>query len=285
MTGFKHYLIIAPSEPTACLNLKLFHLVVSSAILVFMVIEILTASAFIMLASLSGVLFVWFKLDNLVKNNLVYLVTFSIGIFAVIVYSLLEETKQLGLSLVELISLVVASFAILELASHLIPGAHHHHEIEHSHTHNHIDARRMILSDAIHNIGDGILLVPAFIASPLFGFSATLGIFLHEVVQGISEFFVMREAGFSAKKALVINFLTSSTILIGVTLSLYLANTEKLIGPLVALSAGGFLYVIVRDLIPHTTKNIRRHGNIKRHILALACGLVLMIGFNTIFSH
>ncbi|OHA58946.1 MAG: hypothetical protein A2571_01050 [Candidatus Vogelbacteria bacterium RIFOXYD1_FULL_44_32] len=250
-----------------------------------MTIEILIASAFIMLASLAGVIFVWLKLDNLVKNNLVYLATFSIGIFAVITYSLFEETKHLGLNLVELISLVVASFAILELASHLIPEAHHHHEIEHSHTHNQVDARRMILSDAIHNIGDGLLLVPAFLASPLFGFSATLGIFLHEVVQGISEFFVMREAGLGAKKALFINLFTSSTILIGVVLSLYLASTEKLIAPLVALSAGGFFYVIVRDLIPHTTKNIRRHGNTKWHILALACGLALMIGFNTIFPH
>ncbi|MDQ5958174.1 MAG: zinc and cadmium transporter [Patescibacteria group bacterium] len=238
-----------------------------------------------MTASLAGVFFVWFGLGPKLQKYLVYLATFSMGIFAVIAYSLVEETVHLGLNTTELIFYIVSSFAILELASHLIPNAHHHHEIDHDHQHNKIDARRMIFGDAIHNIGDGILLVPAFITSPIFGLSATLGIFLHEVVQEVSEFFVMKEAGFETKKALLINFITAGTILIGIILGLFLTQAEQLIPPLVALSAGGFIYVIIRDLAPHMWRNIRSQHNSLHHLAALVAGLAIMISLNFVLPH
>ena len=78
-----------------------------------------------------------------------------------------------------------------------------------------LDARRLLLTDGIHNAADGIFLAASYAVSPALALVAGVSIFVHEALQEISEFFVLKDAGYSTKGALVVNFLTSSTIIIG----------------------------------------------------------------------
>ena len=247
-----------------------------------MILYPLCAALLIMLASLSGVVFASKKLGGWMDRNLALLITFSIGVFSVITWGLFVEVfEHTSLLLVS----ALVGMVFVRLSSYIIPDAHHHHEVSPDHEHSKIDARHLIMGDAIHNIVDGMLLVPAFLIDIRIGIATTVGILLHEIVQEVSEFFIMKRAGYTTKQALTYNFIASSTILIGVILSFALSQVEFLEAPLIGFAAGGFLYVILRDLIPHTIQTIRKHGKMHFHAEAVLCGLIVMIALNAIIPH
>lgn len=238
---------------------------------------ILSAGVAVMLVSLAGVLTTWGVIGTWMSRNIRYLVTFALGVFIVIGYALLKEALHESTLFVVLVSMI-GGIAVLEIGSLIIPTAHHHHGVEPYHEHSRIDARRILLGDAVHNISDGIILVPAFLISPQAGLVTTLGVLLHELVQEISEFFVLKEAGYSTKQALVRNFLVSATILIGIALGWFIVGIGTATGPLLGFAAGGFLYIVFRDLLPSTLRSIRTHTQTSSHVLALALGIVVMFG-------
>jgi len=178
----------------------------------------------------------------------------------------------------------------------IIPEFHSHEE-SHSHSskdgndnivgHEHkLDSRKIIFSDGIHNIGDGILLAAAFTISSAFGILTAFSILIHELIQEISEFFILRKSGFSIKKALKINFLTSSTILIGsVGGFLLLEYFELLEVPLLGIAGGAFLVVVLQDLIPHSVKDSISNKHHFKHIFWFIVGAVLMFTVNSQLTH
>ncbi|MBI5134311.1 MAG: ZIP family metal transporter [Candidatus Taylorbacteria bacterium] len=238
----------------------------------------------ISLASLGGVIFASKRLSGFMSYRLPFLATFSIGIFAVITWGLFEEAIGHGEALVVVLS-VIGGAVLVNLFSKLIPDAHHHHDPDTGHAHSKIDARRLLLGDAVHNISDGLLLVPAFLADVKLGIATAAGIFIHELVSEVSEFFILKEAGYTTRQALTRNFIASLTIFIGVGVSASLASVEALEAPLIGLAAGGFLYVILRDLMPHTVSSIREKGHGDKHIQALILGILVMLGIQTVIPH
>jgi len=235
-----------------------------------------------MLISLSGVIFAAGPLQRWMHRNLPYLATFSGGVFLIVVFHLLEESLQEG-SVALAAGAVLFGAALMETLHHLFPNPHHHHSVGHTHTHTPVDGRRVLLSDALHNVGDGVLIVASFSVGWYVGLIATIGVLIHEFVQEISEFFVLREAGYSIRDALTRNLLASTTILGGVAVAVYLASAEEIAVLFAGLAAGGFLAVILRDLLPHTIKAIRARGGASLHALALIVGIALMLGIQTAF--
>jgi len=266
-----------------------------------MYIEIFTAGAAVMLTSLSGVVLMWHGFRGVIQKNLKFLVTFSMGVFGTALYLMLSETMQLQAGL-GIVALAAAAGALaLEILQRLIPEAHHHHGSDETEccSHEHGDAhdgqgsslttrinpKRILLGDAIHNIGDGIMLVPAFFISFSAGVAITVGIILHELVQEISEFFILKEAGYSTKKALLSNLLASSTIFIGIAISLFITTATEYIHLLIAFAAGGILYIIIRDLLPHTIERIRHEGRVITHISLFVTGIIIMLLTANILPH
>jgi zinc and cadmium transporter len=237
-----------------------------------------------MTASLSGIIFAWKGFGSWTERNLRYLATCSIGVFGVIIWGLFGEARE-HQGVLAVTALVLAGLAFMAIVSKIIPQAHHHHEGTGGHDHSPIDARRMMLGDAIHNMGDGLLLVPAFLVDAHVGIATAIAIFFHELVQEISEFFVLKQAGYSNKKALGMNFIVSSTIFIGVGLALGLSSVDGIADALIPFAAGGFLYVVARDLVPHTIKSIKGHGKAGRHLASLLIGATAMIGVSLLAPH
>lgn len=248
---------------------------------------ILLCALIIMLASLIGVIFVWKGFGKFLEKRAQYLTTFSGGVFLVLIYAMVTETFHLATSPWIAIGSIAFGVLIIEAITRLIPAGHHHHTLPPScnKKHSHIDARRMLWSDSFHNLGDGILLAGAFMIDVHIGIAATIGIFLHEIVQEISEFFVLREAGYSTKRALAYNFLTSSTILIGVLLGVTFASIESFIALLIGFAAGGFIYVLFRDLVPHAIHSSRETHTEWTHIFVFIIGISTMILANSLVPH
>jgi zinc and cadmium transporter len=242
------------------------------------------AAIIIMTASLSGIIFNSNRLGGWIEKKLGLLITFSLGVLGIITLDLIRESFEHSEVLVVLLAMV-GGMLFLKIFSFIIPDAHHHHDINTGHSHSKIDARHILLGDAVHNITDGFLLVPAFLVSTQVGIATTLGILLHELVQEISEFFILKQAGYSTKEALIKNFLVSSTILLGVGLSLVLSSVETFEAPLIAFASGGFLYIIFRDLVPNTIETIKKNGKPHLHIGAVLLGIVIMISIKTFVPH
>ncbi len=241
-------------------------------------LEVLAASLLVMLASLSGKLATWRHAGPLVERNLHFLVSFAAGVLLVITYNLGQEIVDHAGSLTYGFPWIVAGALAIVVAFRYLPTFHHHHDADtHDHSHSHLDANRILLSDGIHNIGDGVVIVASFAASPLLGIASTISILIHETLQEISEFFVLREAGLSARMALVYNFLVSSTILIG-TIGAYflLERFEAFEVPLLGLAAGSYLIVVFHDLIPHSLNKAKEKGHYVRHAVFFVVGAALM---------
>lgn len=245
-----------------------------------MLIEILLAALVIMSASLVGVLFTATVAQQFLSERLSFLVSFSAGVFlltsgalALEVFEIYETTLWQG------IFFILVGYGLAWAVETLIPESHHHHDPhDHDgHTHSKASARKLLIGDSIHNIGDGIILVPAFLVSPALGLAVTVSIFIHEMLQEISEFFVLKQAGYSTRRALILNFCTASTIFIGVGLSYYAITSHELEGLLLALAAGFFIHVVVHDLLPRP----HQHETTKRflqHVIFVGVGLILMAG-------
>ncbi len=250
-----------------------------------MTIYIILSGFAVMLASLSGILFTRERTSKFFLKHTKVLISFSAGVFMMITYSLFSETVEHGTSLLVIVVSTIVGAAFLELVSHIIPHAHHHHDAAHDHTHSRIDARRILLGDAAHNIGDGIILVPAYLAGPIVGLGTTIAILFHEMVQEIAEYFILREAGYTVREALVRNFIVSGSIFIGIFASLFFAHIEAFEGPLLAFAAGGFLYIIFRDLLPSIYVSIKKSGRVWPFIIAGLVGALIMFVVSYFAGH
>lgn len=236
----------------------------------------------IMAASLAGVIFIDRNLSHFLKRNLAVLTAFSGGVFAMLAYSLFAETVEVGTAPLILVLAAVGGALFLEAVDRCLPHAHEHSETD---VHTHVDAHRMLLGDAIHNIGDGIVLAAAFLADIRIGVATAAALFLHEFVQEIAEFFVLKQAGYSTKKALTYNFAVSATIFIGVILALTTARIEQLEAPLLAFAGGAFVYIVLRDILPSIRSAIRAEGRAIRFAVAALIGAALFFGIQLLTPH
>ena len=248
---------------------------------------IILYSFLIMLASLAGVLFIWKGAGKAIEKNLSLLVSFSAGVFLVVVFQLGQETLHHADSLGQGWIWILAGVILITFIFRFLPDFHHHHDDEHhNHTHGRIDARRIVISDAIHNVGDGILIAATFSISVPLGIATAISIFVHEFVQEVSEFFVLRQAGLSVNRALTVNFLASATILIGAIGGYFILDSfAALEVPLLGIAAGSFLVVVLHDLIPDSVRHSRETKSYFKYIATFVIGIVLMFSVNNWLGH
>ena len=119
----------------------------------------------------------------------------------------------------------------------------------------------MLIGDGLHNLLDGIIIGASFLISPEVGIASTIAIALHEIPQEIGDFAILLHAGYSKKKALVFNFVSALSAVVGLIIVFLLADVEGLTPVLSALAAGGFIYIAGSDLVPaNCTKSPQRRS-------------------------
>ena len=247
-----------------------------------MILSLFAVGFIIALASLIAVVIVSTISEARITKLLPSFISFSAGTFLFTTGFMLVESFHTLEDYLLVGALAVAGYIGAFVLSKTVPHIHHH---DNGHSHKHSKSGRNVLAgDALHNIADGFILVPAFMVSPVLGLGTAMSIFIHEALQEISEFFVLKHAGFDTKKALIYNFLVSLTIFIGIGLGLLILNTEVIQGVLLAIAAGFFMFVLLQDLIPS------HHGALKTkdglwHILLLIIGVVILFAVQSFFGH
>lgn len=219
-------------------------------------------------------------------RNMKYLISFAAGVFFMTALSLSQETFEM-LDLRDGALAVIIGFVAIWLVHIFFPETHHHHDHECKHHDSRNAGIKVLVGDTIHNTGDGIMLVTAFSISTELGVFAALSIFVHEFFQEISEFFVLREAGYSIKQTLVVNALSALSIFIGIGIGIFLTQSVNLQGFLLGITAGIFFHIVVHDLFPfHSVKNLHTKKSWKHLVLFMSGVLLLMfVGFFTPHGH
>lgn len=238
-------------------------------------INTIISTLLVCVASFTGVLFLAFKM-HLLQKIVFILVSFAVGaLFGNAFFMLIPEAQELLVNNLHIGLMIVVGILFMFILEKLI---HWHHN-------QHIEGIKKeaplgyisLFTDGLHNFIDGILIASAWMVSPEIGLATTMAVIAHEIPQEISDFGILIHAGFSRKKALIFNFLSACTAIVGASVTLWMgAVFTNITAYILPLAAGGFIYLAGSDLIPelHREKSIRKNS---LQLIAIIIGLALML--------
>jgi zinc and cadmium transporter len=140
-----------------------------------------------------------------------------------------------------------------------------------------------LIADAVHNFVGGLFVAASFLVDFKLGVIAWLAAAAHEVPQELGDFGVLIHGGWSKSRALMFNFVSALTFLVG-GLVAYIASARIDVVFLIPFAAGNFLYIGAADLIPE----IKKGHDIKTnaiHFVAFTLGVTLLLALRLVFPH
>ncbi|MEO5627339.1 MAG: ZIP family metal transporter, partial [Candidatus Saccharimonadales bacterium] len=159
---------------------------------------------------------------------------------------------------------------------------HHHHE-HHEHRTD-PNASLVVIGDTVHNFIDGVAIAAAFLISVPTGIVTTLAVAAHEIPQEIGDFGLLLSKGYSRRQVLKVNIYSALATTVGAVIFFKLGtNNPSLIGALIGMTAGFFIYIATSDIIPsiHDAKD-KRSLYIKSLLLVVG---VVIVGTSTTLAH
>ncbi|OGG88272.1 hypothetical protein A2592_00145 [Candidatus Kaiserbacteria bacterium RIFOXYD1_FULL_42_15] len=240
-------------------------------IIIYTLLSVLTIS----LVSFIGVFTLVLK-RNLLNKSIFIFVSLAVGTLLgdVFIHIIPEAYEKISNS--TLISFLIIGgiliFFVLEKVLHW-----HHHTLEHAEEHHHPIGKMILLGDGVHNFIDGLIIATSYMISIEIGVATTMAVILHEIPQEIGNFGVLIHAGYKTKKALWYNFLSALTAVAGAVTALLFGNiTEQFALWLLPLTAGGFIYIALSDLVPELHKDFRVGQGIIQ-VIAIMVGVASML--------
>ncbi|MCD6575693.1 MAG: ZIP family metal transporter [Nanoarchaeota archaeon] len=195
-------------------------------------------------------------LNKKTLNKIIYgLVAFSAGaLFSGALLHMIPETLENASSNL-IFGLVIFGFSVFYLMERLLHWHHCHEEKCEVHSFTYL----ILFGDGIHNFIDGLIIAAGFSVSIPFGIITTLLIIGHEIPQELGDFGVLLYGGFKIKEALLFNYLSQLTCVIGGIVGYIFSTSSSVFSTyLLPFAAGGFIYISASDLIPslHTEKGV-----------------------------
>lgn len=235
------------------------------------------------LGGVVGVLGAWFMVFFLHKRGpdfIKHFVSLAAGtMFATVFLELLPEAIEYSENAIErILGGVLVGLVFFYLTEKLFLWTHHHEDDDTSATHTHaVTLKMLVTGDTIHNFVDGIAIGAAALISPIAGFLAALAVFIHEIPHEMGDLGTMIHLGYSKKKALFFNVVSSlASIIGGVTVYLFGMFHDVGIATILAFVAGGFLYVAGADLLPEAHRDITKKQHIVTHALTFVLGVAII---------
>jgi zinc and cadmium transporter len=168
--------------------------------------------------------------------------------------------------------IILLTFFAADLFEHVFFGIHHHKE---GGAHDYKGSVPLVIvGDTIHNFIDGVAIGASFLVSPGLGLITALSTFLHEVPHEIGDFGILLRAGWSRPKIFLVNVISASATIVGAFALLLFAGNDVLIGSLLAVSAGVFLYLGASDFLPHIEEG---YESKLKSVLPLTIGVAVML--------
>lgn len=132
----------------------------------------------------------------------------------------------------------------------------------------------ILLGDGLHNLLGGMAVGAAFLADVRLGITTWLAAAAHEIPQELGDFGILVHGGWSPRRALLFNFLSALTFLVGALLAYAAAQRFDTLG-LLAFAAGNFIYIGASDLVPEVNKHREMRTNFV-HFAAFVAGVAVL---------
>jgi zinc and cadmium transporter len=155
--------------------------------------------------------------------------------------------------------------------------------LRHCHTdecHVHAAAAPLVLfGDAFHNFIDGATICTAVLTSVPLGLNTAMAVAAHEIPQEVGDFAILLAAGYSRRRAMVLNLLSGASGIAGALLAYAAVEVLPSIRPYVlALSSASLLYIAMSDLIPDLHRG-QVDRNSLRQVLLIVAGIATVMAF------
>ncbi len=209
------------------------------------------------LATLAGIYIVLTR-EAWARRSSIYLISFASGaLLAASLLDILPESLELNENAVIYALLSFLAFYVLEQnvvvhAGHEDPDCSEESEMHHRHTLGVIS----FLGIGFHSLLDGVIIGAGFADSAVTGIIATVGVILHEFPEGLSMMAILLHAGLTRSRALTYSVVVALATPVGAIVS-YVALQgirAEVLGGLLGIAAGSFLYIAASDLIPETRR-------------------------------
>lgn len=227
------------------------------------------------LTTLIGVYLVLAK-ESWSRRHSILLISFSAGVLlSVGLGHLLPEAQTL---VANAPFWLLASFVFFYIIEH---GLILHTCFESGECEAHPIDRIALIGLGFHSLLDGIVIGVSFEISVVLGIVATLSVILHKLPDGISMSSILLHSGYDRQRTLFFSYLVAAATPIGAVASYLLLRdiAPNILGILLAVAAGSFLYVAATDLIPEIHKK-SQVLNIVLVILGIAFPFLVRALFN-----
>lgn len=211
----------------------------------------LAATIIVSLVSLIGVITISLS-SSTIKSLSFLLVSLAAGtlIGDVFIHLLPEVANANNQGLWLWIVFGIGLFFILEKIIHW-----RHCHVQTSKDHPHPVGTMNLIGDGFHNFLDGILITGSFMVNVELGIATTLAVIFHEIPQEIGDFGVLIHAGYSKLKAIGWNFVSALFAIVGALITWIIGSKiESLNEIFIPITAGGFIYIAISDLLPEMRK-------------------------------
>lgn len=225
---------------------------------------IITASAFLLLG------------DGIRLKLVPWLISYAVGtLLGVALLALLPEalaTLAPSPALATLLAGVLTFFLLEKLV--LWRHCHDGHACS---VHTSSAASLVIIGDAFHAFVDGALIAAAVVTSIPLGATTALAVAAHEIPQEVGDFAILLGAGYTRRRAFLLNLLSAAGGLLG-ALGMLVASRwlPDALPYILSFAAGSFLYVAMSDLIPSLHRGTADGGSIKQ-LLLIGAGILTIV--------
>ena len=241
------------------------------------------------LISFVGLFFISIN-EKILKGIIFVLVSFSVGaLFGDAFVHLIPEAFESGFSGSAISTFILLGIIIFFVLEKFIHWRHSHTEADEVcevHCEAHKEEMQIkpagymiLLSDTAHNFLDGIIIAASYMVSVEVGITTTIAVILHEIPQEIGQFGLLLHYGFSKFKALLFNFYSALSAVLGAVVALLLgAQIDGFTPFIISIAAGGFIYIAGSDLVPEIHKTSDPKKSTIQFISILG-GIALMFAF------
>ncbi|HUR35423.1 MAG TPA: ZIP family metal transporter [Vicinamibacterales bacterium] len=140
-------------------------------------------------------------------------------------------------------------------------------------------AQLVIVGDAFHNFIDGAIIAAAVLTSVPLGVNAAIAIAAHEIPQEVGDIAILLHAGYSRRRALILNVASGAAGVAGALLGYSLVSVLPHVRPFVlAFSSASMLYIAMSDLIPDLHRGTIDRNSL-RQVLLIAAGIGTVVMF------
>jgi zinc and cadmium transporter len=142
----------------------------------------------------------------------------------------------------------------------------------------------VFIGDAFHNFLDGAIVCTAVLTSVPLGINTAIAVAAHEIPQEVGDVAVLLAAGYTRRRALLLNIVTGASGILGAIMAFAAVEVVPGIRPFVLSgSAASLLYIAMSDLIPDLHRGAI-DASAMRQVVLIAAGIGTIVFFERVIG-